>query len=366
MLPVAVAVAWAAWWHRRGHDSRPLAELPRHNASNLSVDSFMAQYVLTGTPVIIQYGPDQPLPPLQSYLESTCATRPYLMLSSEQKSLIASAKAAANTSRLAAFLLHQVLPLLINTTIERWEAERLAVRLVDVDRASTLPPAQPVAIAMLEQVARSLPQARHLLVALRALTSPLYLADFSLEVICPEYYTDWGGGTTEYERAVLQKLQLRPPHRSLATFGFPQSNQAKLFFGGVGSESYPLHTDVVDADVWFSVHSGCKAFVVVPPRHRHLMTRMALPGFHALTDMTWVHDLFETPPPAGVTGWRGEVRANEVMYLPGEMLHHVRNLCPRTLAVARRPWRASTTRPVFLERLETLNRRVEFGPNAYI
>ena len=44
--------------------------------------------------------------------------------------------------------------------------------------------------------------------------------------------------------------------------------------------------------------------------------------------------------------WRGVLYPGETLFLPGDMIHAVRNVCPSTLSICRRSWRASMVRDI--------------------
>ena len=138
----------------------------------------------------------------------------------------------------------------------------------------------------------------------------------------------------------------------------------RLFLGGVGTTSYPLHRDTCDADAFFAVIDGCKEFAIVDPKVRHLLERIDVPNINM-----WGDDLLAADagrrvgrrsgfPPGSFppsSAWRGMVSAGETLFLPGHLLHQVVNRCDNTLALCRRPWRASQVRDIANETWELLH-----------
>merc|ERR1711879_126702 len=93
--------------------------------------------------------------------------------------------------------------------------------------------------------------------------------------------------------------------------------------------------------------------IIIDPRSRHYMTRTLVPAATILWRFTWVHDFFSERLPRHVEGWRARLGPNESLFLPGHMAHHVQNSCSQTLAVCRRPWRASLARDIYWTYLKT-------------
>ena len=115
----------------------------------------------------------------------------------------------------------------------------------------------------------------------------------------------------------------------------------KFFLGGAGTSSYPLHRDMNDADAVFTVFEGCKEFVMMKASSRGVLSRLDLPGFNI-----WNEDLYSSGLPDGGAGWRGTVKQGESLFMPGDVLHEVRNACPSTVAMCRRPWRTTAVRDI--------------------
>ena len=171
----------------------------------------------------------------------------------------------------------------------------------------------------------------------------------------------------------------------------------RLFLGGVGTTSYPLHRDTCDADAFFAVIDGCKEFAIVDPKVRHLLERIDVPNINMWGDDLLAehwrrssHSKYDerehagrpspsdadtsnadgADGPSGLSGrsegfppstfppssaWRGMVSAGETLFLPGHLLHQVVNRCDNTLALCRRPWRATQVRDIADETWELLH-----------
>ncbi|CAJ1420384.1 unnamed protein product, partial [Effrenium voratum] len=169
--------------------------------------------------------------------------------------------------------------------------------------------------------------------------------------ICPSLMDH--AALTEHEEYVLRRLGNRQaPWQNLsviADIGLRHESETRLFYGGPKSYSYPLHRDLPDGDVLCVLHSGCKDVVMLKPESRKHLARLKVPG-----QFTWAYDFFTDSNVSGVKGWAGTLRKGELLYMPGEMLHHIRNSCRQSLAICRRPWRASVARDVALETLKSL------------
>lgn len=175
------------------------------------------------------------------------------------------------------------------------------------------------------------------------------------EEICPELRPD--AELTKYETHVLERLKGHKAKwktlEEIREVGLRHESEARAFYGGPKSYSYPLHRDLPDGDVLCVLHSGCKDVVMLQPHARRQMARLKVPGFDSISQFTWAYDFFSQPP-IPVDGWAGTLRAGELLYMPGEMLHHLRNSCRHSFTICRRPWRASMARDVALETLKTL------------
>jgi len=229
--------------------------------------------------------------------------------------------------------------------------------------------ALPFAVEILSRLANFWP-VQHTLRLAEMVAQPAYLADNAIAEACPEYtrkhWKDISDQETKYETVVAPELLKRNiDWDTLDIATLTNQPEPRLFWGGPGSYSYPLHSDVADGDVFFEVHSGCKAVVLLPMEARHRLTRINVPGFEFLKTVAFVEDLHRNPPPDGVTGWRGVVRPNELLYMPGELLHDVRNTCKKTVSICRRPWRASLARSIFWQRLKSLMLLKETHPEKF-
>jgi len=184
--------------------------------------------------------------------------------------------------------------------------------------------------------------------------SPPYLSDVHPKRVCKRVLVegrDEDGGVGEllretfYEEKTKELLEAEGGKLgSWEVFSSHSFNDdEKFFWGGIGSSSYPLHRDLNDADAIFTMYEGCKEFVIVDPKSRGLLTRVDVPGFNI-----WLENLFEGWPSRDRVGrgWTGTVRAGETLYMPGEMLHEVRNNCVHSISMCRRPWRASSVRNI--------------------
>jgi hypothetical protein len=95
------------------------------------------------------------------------------------------------------------------------------------------------------------------------------------------------------------------------------------------------------------VLSGCKEAVVLAEDEGMVggdVLRSRIPDTAA-----FAFDPFDAPAAAELRGgprrgWHGVYKGGDLLFLPGNSLHHVRNACPDTVAVNVRPWRHSTAR----------------------
>ena len=166
---------------------------------------------------------------------------------------------------------------------------------------------------------------------------PPYLADISVDIVCPSVLSKIL--PSKFEEHILQKVLAKNYFDHEIYSEHIHDSTEKFFWGGAETSSYPLHRDNNDADAVFDVLSGCKEFIIVHPDERDKLSRLDVVGFNI-----WQDDLFENTPE---WAWRGLVRENEMIFMPGDYLHEVRNNCADTIAVCRRPWRASAVRDIF-------------------
>ena len=121
--------------------------------------------------------------------------------------------------------------------------------------------------------------------------------------------------------------------------------ESHFFWGASGAIAYPLHRDISDADNFMQVLSGCKEVVV-------LWEDAAMIGGDVLGSRIPGTNAFSFNPfdaPSELTGaprndWHGEYRTGDLLFLPGNSLHHVRNRCANTVAINVRPWPHSRSR----------------------
>ena len=116
----------------------------------------------------------------------------------------------------------------------------------------------------------------------------------------------------------------------------------KIFWGGRDSSIYPLHRDEKDADCFFTVWKGCKEFILIAPDERKYLHRIYLPYINIWSDVLWF-----TGKPRGMRrAWKDTIFQGETLYMPGEFIHEAKNRCHGTVAMCRRPWRASAVRNI--------------------
>ena len=73
-------------------------------------------------------------------------------------------------------------------------------------------------------------------------------------------------------------------------------------------------------------------------------------------------DVFDHARLRGIVGFAGTLQPGDLLFMPGDLRHAARNLCPETFAVSQRPWRTST----ILEVAEELsNSELESGELWY-
>jgi len=148
----------------------------------------------------------------------------------------------------------------------------------------------------------------------KLIAQPVYLADKVVADVCPELEPD--ANLTKYEKHTMKALNSRQVQwqtlEDLRQVGLKHESEARIFYGGPKSYSYPLHRDLPDGDVLCVLHSGCKDVVILQPHARREMARLKVPGFESISQFTWAYDFFSEPP-ISVDGWAGTLRAGELL-----------------------------------------------------
>eukprot|EP00928_Gymnodinium_smaydae_P011775 TRINITY_DN14310_c0_g3_i1.p1 TRINITY_DN14310_c0_g3~~TRINITY_DN14310_c0_g3_i1.p1 ORF type:complete len:432 (+),score=54.70 TRINITY_DN14310_c0_g3_i1:115-1296(+) len=360
-----------------GSAATMLPPVPRLEASELSADEFLHRHVLAGIPAIIKLSPnDTGLWPPESLLDkllaSNCSDQVVRLMSKQQADLVDNLQ-SESLPLWKAFVANLLSILVLGTTIGQWDKERtISLRKLALGVASTERLSLPFAAKLL-QVVEPLVGSKlvtSISVMSNLISQPVYLADLRPSLVCPEILVPLGAHETSYEmhaskvlasNASLPWITLEP-----VTFAaFDHEPFPKVFLGGPKSYSYPLHRDVSDGDVLCIMYGGCKDLVVMQPSARMSLNRLRVPGFESISQFSWAFDFYSTASLHDVDGWHGTAQAGELYYIPGEMLHLIRNSCKQSLSVCRRPWRASRARDVFLESMQTVRLVSEFEDNAH-
>jgi len=202
------------------------------------------------------------------------------------------------------------------------------------------PPTSPWPLAL---ASRFLPTASALNALIRVAIGSPYLADVPAFQLCPSLESAAGGGPLS--AALLRSAKFTSPELLVDALNVDvhvidqtsfQLGGPHFFWGGSGSFLYPLHQDIHDADTMTQVLHGCKEFVVIPSGLApEAATRTNIPTTNAYS-----FDSFDAPAPESQQhiGYHGVASAGDMFLVPGDSLHHVRNVCPNTVAVATRNW----------------------------
>lgn len=155
--------------------------------------------------------------------------------------------------------------------------------------------------------------------------------------------------------SLLQHRLPEPPNSGRGSDDGYRWPSIRLFWGSAGTTSYPLHQDLADGDIFYRVFNGSKRFALFTPSAAPYLGKMTFLPYPA--NRLYAHDSFAASPllaretsdcvgplgvPAGVhPGWCVTLLPGEVLYMPGDLLHHVVNVGDTpTLAVASRPWKS--------------------------
>eukprot|EP00929_Paragymnodinium_shiwhaense_P063265 TRINITY_DN31618_c0_g1_i1.p1 TRINITY_DN31618_c0_g1~~TRINITY_DN31618_c0_g1_i1.p1 ORF type:complete len:416 (+),score=28.85 TRINITY_DN31618_c0_g1_i1:213-1460(+) len=343
-----------------------LEKIRRVNASELTPEAFFEEHVLKGVPVFIRleegstgvWPVDSLLPQM---LQSTCSKNWQTAISDIQSTYVDELLSPGLDwkTRLLADL---IIWLFSGTTVSGWAEKRnITLQSFSEGVASARLAATPLGIRILEALTRV--HDSQVLKGIEALAklvaSPVYLADKGPEEVCGDVLGQLNDTIkTSYERYAEERL--KQPYgdwydlTQLEFAGIVSRPDLRVFFGGPGSYSYPLHRDLIDGDVVCTQYSGCKDVVILRSESRKFMPRLSAPGLEGLSQMTWAHDPYSDAPLPGVRGWSGTMEPGDLMYMPAESIHHIRNSCSQSLTLCRRPWRASFARDIMLETMKTL------------
>lgn len=335
---VAAALMIAGHGPPSRSDLRRLERVPRLHEDELSVDGFLGEHVLRAVPLIIE-----------------------LRDAHSDGMLLA---ALLNSSRCLDQADLPINPLSVQQYLAPIAAftHQSEVRLRDVVE-QTSSAAWPPRPALSTRLVQGLRRWSHyidthrltgILALLEVSQSPLYLADVPLHATC------------EAASAVLAPTYslcaLEDNVRSaLGDEPHGEDHLPRLFLGSPGAEAYPLHQDSADGDVFFRVYGGMKRVAMFPEAARRSLGPLEFLPHPEAAGRVFAHDAFIALPPDSVSevgygpegawGWSAVLRPGEVLYMPGRLLHHLKNVGPGpAISVCTRPWKTSLRRRVLLER----------------
>eukprot|EP00947_MAST-08B_sp_MAST-8B-sp1_P005260 g5260.t1 len=140
----------------------------------------------------------------------------------------------------------------------------------------------------------------------------------------------------------LNLLPLLDPELQARSFSQPVF--PRIFLGPANSQAYPMHKNIIDADVMLSLVTGRKEFAVFPTAMEPYLGAFAddpsLGGQAGGMSVNWFRaDAFAASATGGGSGgggpaagddslrggWRGTLEAGDVLYMPGEFAHQARN-----------------------------------------
>lgn len=171
------------------------------------------------------------------------------------------------------------------------------------------------------------------------LLRPLYLHDAPLRAVCPEIMQQ----LAIPEILSRNWLHFHPDPR----VRHETQNNPFVFLGPKDSMSYPMHRNIFPGDVFMLMVTGEKEFCAFHPDEAWDLHPLAFGG------EDWSHayiydadgmspDAWRTPRFARAKGWRGTLRAGDLLFLPGSWIHQFQNTDP-DMSVGLKFWFGDTS-----------------------
>eukprot|EP00937_MAST-01D_sp_MAST-1D-sp2_P003760 g3760.t1 len=353
VIALAAAVLLAPRGENRGfYDS--LDPIQVFSPAQLSPEEFRERFVLTGTPVIIDFGNDGKLFDLDEAVR-ICGARNVSIAKHGHRATVAALEAAGPWLGHLIGLLFGARPATWLARLERPTPFREIVRRVRAHSSRDAPERFPALATGLSALGRLAGGAggRHVDRVLRMvgtiMLSPIYLADHIVADFCPEMLESAALRAARSRQAayldprwLAERVGGRGAHPQSVVPPLRNDHETKFFLGPPYSIAYPLHIDHGDGDVFTQMLSGCKEAVVLRGSDREggdYADRWWLPG-----TLGYGIDVFDhARPPAGggVQGFRAMLRPGQLLFMCPSMRHVYRNRCPDTVSLVDRPWRTS-------------------------
>jgi hypothetical protein len=327
LVGVGAIAIHAFFFKSPGQSMQQIKPIDRVHEGDLTATTFLNKYVKTGTPVIIiQDGVDAYAGRRVDALLENCSE--FSVPGISEAALYFFDHLTSWQHRLLAFFTK----VMIGIDLQEWQNAMRSVSIADIHKVAKNETSLKKNMSKLVQL---LPSAVQQILDLFA--NPMYLGDAQLS------YSD----ALDKCKVGLEITQQEQDVRSMAIqMNDPQQDEKIYFFwGGIDSSYYPLHQDIVEGDVFMEVVSGCKEVVIVHPDESHKLTKSQIPGARV-----YINDLFESSR-GTIDGhleeaWKGTVSAGETLYMAYPSVHEVRNKCPTTVSLVRRPWLGKTFREI--------------------
>ena len=213
----------------------------------------------------------------------------------------------------------------------------------------------------------------------KVLMGPPYLKDLGVSLVCPLLWDTLTkhpdiARELELKDRIFRPQVLRSALAEFETIGFGAyfsqgtlglSNKVRhelvtelnsdrphsdhnVFWGGVNTTAYPMHFDMDDGDVVMHVLRGCKELVVFLRDHDgpadSYLQRSILKNIFNLDAFSHLVSKEDGDPSSVLIGWHGYLRAGDVMFLPGDSIHQIRNVRENTFAISQRVWSSTIVR----------------------
>jgi len=351
---------------------KSLKPIRRVHWTELDLGQFRSKHVLQSVPLIIELQTtDMPLWDRESFLQYCSHRKVSLISRATAQALHQGARIASEDSQHRIHDLGKLLDLSLRIFtrggVENLTKARSMIPLAEVaqqiDRAdaagvegewSLLSSTPSHRIWTMALLARWSPIAAMIDAFLRVVLGPTYLHDQAVDQVCPELERNGGSFAAAYARQasfvdpgwLAEMLQVN----SSEVVVDKRNEPLQFFWGAKGSVAYPLHWDVVDGDNFMQMLQGCKEVVIL--QEDEGMTSGDVLASNIPGTTSFAFDPFDASADTSggpLVGWYGEIKAGDLLFMPGNSLHHIRNKCKDTVSIGTRPWLHSAVKEAAMQ-----------------
>jgi len=310
--------------------------------------SKLHRYVLEGRPVIIDLNNQMGRDEMRQQSNSSIRQNLLDLCGSQEIMLISSATSRAFEIFASWTLSHVIFAVLFGDRLADWFARMSQPKTInrfvqDMRRTEQWgSPKKPFHLWLLSKMSNLV--AMYITPFKTVYYSTPYLSDLPINDVCPDLLRSTASGYHSV-RAQIDSyandswIRKRIPQFDVEPIKVDRA--LKLYWGGPFSISYPMHTDYADGDLLMYMVNGCKEVVVLDHPHNQDLDYVWPLNIQGTT--VFGIDVFDhpAPPPGSVTGYRATVKPGQLLYLPADLRHVIRNRCIDSVAISHRPWRTT-------------------------